>query len=94
MPNITLQRIERIQVAIQLHLRGMRADGVRPPRPRRRTVGAGQDIETGRFLRNRRGCRLRRADTVDGSPPNKRMQPTARRGAPRLIRSVSQTRAS
>jgi predicted RNase H-like HicB family nuclease len=30
--------LQRIQVAIHLHLRGMRADGVRPPRPRRRTV--------------------------------------------------------
>jgi predicted RNase H-like HicB family nuclease len=30
--------LRRIQVAIQLHLRGMRADGVRPPRPRQRSV--------------------------------------------------------
>jgi len=33
--------LQRIQVAIQLHLRGM-ADGVRPPRPRRRTVVPGR----------------------------------------------------
>jgi predicted RNase H-like HicB family nuclease len=30
--------LRRIQGAIQLHLRGMRVDGARPPRPRRRTV--------------------------------------------------------
>jgi predicted RNase H-like HicB family nuclease len=30
--------LRRIQVAIRLHLRGMRADGVRPPRPRQRSV--------------------------------------------------------
>jgi predicted RNase H-like HicB family nuclease len=30
--------LRRIQMAIQLHLRGMRADGVRPPRPRQRSV--------------------------------------------------------
>ncbi|MBI3447423.1 MAG: type II toxin-antitoxin system HicB family antitoxin [Acidobacteria bacterium] len=30
--------LRRIQGAIELHLRGMRADGVRPPRPRHRTV--------------------------------------------------------
>lgn len=30
--------LRRIQGAIQLHLRGMRADGVRPPRARQRTV--------------------------------------------------------
>src|SRR5439155_20853534 len=41
--------------------------------------GAGQDIATGRLLRNRGGCCLRRADTVAGSRPNKRIQPTARR---------------
>ena len=34
--------LRRIQVAIQLHLRGMRADGVRPPRPRHRTVVPGK----------------------------------------------------
>ena len=34
--------LQRIQAAIQLHLRGMRADGVRPPRPRRRTVVPGR----------------------------------------------------
>ena len=34
--------LQRIQVAIRLHLRGMRADGVRPPRPRRRTVVPGR----------------------------------------------------
>ena len=34
--------LQRIQVAIQLRLRGMRADGVRPPRPRRRTVVPGR----------------------------------------------------
>ena len=32
----------RIQVAIQLHLRGMRADGLHPPRPRQRTVVPGR----------------------------------------------------
>jgi predicted RNase H-like HicB family nuclease len=30
--------LRRIQVAIQLHLDGMRADGVRPPRPKHRAV--------------------------------------------------------
>jgi len=30
--------LRRIQGAIELHVRGMRADGVRPPRPRQRTV--------------------------------------------------------
>ena len=30
--------LRRIQGAMELHLRGMRADGVRPPRPRRRSV--------------------------------------------------------
>ena len=30
--------LRRIQVAMQLHLRGMRADGIRPPRPRQRRV--------------------------------------------------------
>ena len=30
--------LRRIQGAIELHLRGMKADGVRPPRPRRRSV--------------------------------------------------------
>lgn len=30
--------LRRIQGAIQLHLRGMRADGLRPPRPRHRAV--------------------------------------------------------
>lgn len=30
--------LRRIEVAIQLHLRGMRADGKRPPKPRRRAV--------------------------------------------------------
>jgi predicted RNase H-like HicB family nuclease len=30
--------LQRIQPAIALHLRGMRADGLRPPRPRQRTV--------------------------------------------------------
>ena len=34
--------LRRIQVAIQLHLRGMRADGVRPPRPRQRSVVPGR----------------------------------------------------
>jgi predicted RNase H-like HicB family nuclease len=34
--------LRRIQGAIQLHLRGMRADGVRPPRPRLRTVVPGR----------------------------------------------------
>lgn len=30
--------LRRVQVAIQLHLRGMRQDGLRPPRPRHRAV--------------------------------------------------------
>ncbi len=30
--------LNRIQVAIGLHLRGMKADGLRPPRPRQRAV--------------------------------------------------------
>jgi predicted RNase H-like HicB family nuclease len=30
--------LRRIQGAIELHLRGLRADGVRPPRPRQRAV--------------------------------------------------------
>ncbi|HET8575603.1 MAG TPA: type II toxin-antitoxin system HicB family antitoxin [Methylomirabilota bacterium] len=30
--------LRRIQAAIRLHLRGMRADGVRPSRPRQRAV--------------------------------------------------------
>ena len=30
--------LRRIQWAIELHIRGMRADGVRPPRPRQRAV--------------------------------------------------------
>jgi predicted RNase H-like HicB family nuclease len=30
--------LRRVQVAIQLHLRGMREDGLRPPRPRHRIV--------------------------------------------------------
>jgi predicted RNase H-like HicB family nuclease len=34
--------LRRIQVAIQLHLRGMRDDGVRPPRPRQRAVVPGK----------------------------------------------------
>jgi len=34
--------LRRIQVAIQLPLRGMRADGVRPPRPRQRSVVPGR----------------------------------------------------
>ena len=34
--------VRRIQAAIELHLRGMRADGVRPPRPRQRTVVPGR----------------------------------------------------
>ena len=34
--------LRRIQGAIQLHLRGMRSDGVRPPRPRLRTVVPGR----------------------------------------------------
>ena len=36
--------LQRIQAAIRLHLRGMRADGVRPPRPRRRTVVPGRTL--------------------------------------------------
>jgi len=30
--------LRRIQGAIELHLRGMKADGVRPPHPRQRSV--------------------------------------------------------
>lgn len=30
--------LRRVQVAIQLYLRGLREDGLRPPRPRHRTV--------------------------------------------------------
>jgi len=30
--------LKRIQTAIELHLKGMKADGMKPPRPRRRTV--------------------------------------------------------
>jgi predicted RNase H-like HicB family nuclease len=30
--------LRRIQGAIEVHLRGMKEDGVRPPRPRRRSV--------------------------------------------------------
>lgn len=30
--------LRRIQGAIELHLRGMKEDGIRPPRPRRRAV--------------------------------------------------------
>jgi predicted RNase H-like HicB family nuclease len=30
--------LRRIQLAIQLHLRGLQEDGVRPPKPRQRTV--------------------------------------------------------
>ena len=30
--------LRRIQTAIALHLRGMRADGLRPPRPRQRAI--------------------------------------------------------
>lgn len=30
--------LRRIQGAMELHLRGLRADGVRPPRPRQRMV--------------------------------------------------------
>ena len=33
--DVTLRRIEK---AIELHLRGMREDGLRPPRPRQRAV--------------------------------------------------------
>ena len=32
--------LRRIQAAIELHLEGMREDGLPPPRPRQRTVGA------------------------------------------------------
>jgi predicted RNase H-like HicB family nuclease len=34
--------LRRIQGAIELHLRGMKADGVRPPRPRHRAVVPGK----------------------------------------------------
>jgi predicted RNase H-like HicB family nuclease len=30
--------LRRIQIAMKLHLRGMRSDGLRPPRPRHPTV--------------------------------------------------------
>ena len=30
--------LRRIQAAIELHIRGMKADGIRPPRPRRRSI--------------------------------------------------------
>ncbi len=30
--------LRRIQIAIELHLRGMRADGLKPPRPHQRVV--------------------------------------------------------
>ena len=30
--------LRRIQVAIELHLRGMRADGLKPPRPHQRVI--------------------------------------------------------
>ena len=30
--------LRRIQGAIELHLKGLRADGVRPPRPRQRAI--------------------------------------------------------
>jgi predicted RNase H-like HicB family nuclease len=34
--------LRRIQGAIKLHLRGMKADGFHPPRPRQRTVVPGK----------------------------------------------------
>ena len=34
--------LRRIQTAIELHLRGMKADGVKPPRPRKRAVVPGR----------------------------------------------------
>ena len=34
--------LRRIQAAIELHLRGMKADGVHPPRPRPRKVVPGR----------------------------------------------------
>ncbi len=34
--------LRRIQGAIELHLRGMKEDGVRPPRPRQRSVVPGR----------------------------------------------------
>jgi len=36
--------LRRIQGAIELHLRGMKIDGVRPPRPRHRTVVPGRTL--------------------------------------------------
>ena len=33
--------LRRIQGAIEIHLRGMKEDGLRPPRPRRRSVVPG-----------------------------------------------------
>lgn len=50
--------LRRIEVAIQLHLRGMRADGMRPPKPRRRGGGSPTDGPPGRLLRHRRGRSL------------------------------------
>ena len=34
--------LRRIQGAIELHIRGMKADGIRPPRPRQRAVVPGR----------------------------------------------------
>jgi predicted RNase H-like HicB family nuclease len=32
------EALRRIQRAVEMHLRGLRADGVRPPHPRHRTI--------------------------------------------------------
>ena len=34
--------LRRIQAAIELHLQGMKADGMKPPRPRKRAVVPGR----------------------------------------------------
>ncbi len=34
--------LQRVQGAIELHLEGMKADGMKPPRPRRRAVVPGR----------------------------------------------------
>ena len=34
--------LRRIQGAMELHIRGMKADGIRPPRPRQRSVVPGK----------------------------------------------------
>ncbi len=41
--------LRRIQGAIEAHLRGMKEDGLRPPRPRRRSVVPGASRRTVNF---------------------------------------------